>query len=159
VVTGTIFDTLRTHRSRAARRVQRRFALTQASANLGASQLVKLDLTLTKQQFRRLLRLARRAHASARLAVTATNARGHSTTTAFGHRRFGADTLRPHVLVPGALAGFATLIILHEFGHFAVAKRGGYAGGALLAVRRTLLLRFARGETEYGIGPTPLGVT
>ena len=55
------------------------------------------------------------------------------------------------------LAGIAALIILHEFGHFIVAKAVGmrverfslFFGRPLVSVRR--------GETEYGIGPIPLG--
>ena len=56
-----------------------------------------------------------------------------------------------------AFAGFAVLIILHEAGHFAAAKAVGmrverfslFFGKPLVSVRR--------GETEYGIGPIPLG--
>ncbi|HYV16018.1 MAG TPA: RIP metalloprotease [Conexibacter sp.] len=56
-----------------------------------------------------------------------------------------------------AFAGFAILIILHEAGHFAAAKAVGmrverfslFFGKPLVSVRR--------GETEYGIGPIPLG--
>jgi regulator of sigma E protease len=56
-----------------------------------------------------------------------------------------------------AFLGFALLIILHEAGHFATAKAVGmhvprfslFFGRPLLSVRR--------GETEYAIGPIPLG--
>src|SRR5437588_8535992 len=56
-----------------------------------------------------------------------------------------------------AFLGFAALIILHEAGHFAAAKAVGmrverfslFFGRPLWSVRR--------GETEYGIGPIPLG--
>jgi hypothetical protein len=76
VVTGTILDTLRAGRSRTV-------ALTQASANVLAGNLVKFDLTLTIKQFKKLVGLARRsAHASAALALTATTASGHSTINA-----------------------------------------------------------------------------
>ncbi|HEV2770783.1 MAG TPA: site-2 protease family protein [Solirubrobacteraceae bacterium] len=56
-----------------------------------------------------------------------------------------------------AFLGFAALIILHEAGHFAAAKALGmrverfslFLGKPLVSVRR--------GETEYAIGPIPLG--
>ena len=56
-----------------------------------------------------------------------------------------------------AFVGFAALIILHEAGHFFAAKAVGmrverfslFFGKPLVSVRR--------GETEYGIGPIPLG--
>jgi regulator of sigma E protease len=56
-----------------------------------------------------------------------------------------------------AFVGFALLIVLHEAGHFAAAKAVGmrverfslFFGKPLVSVRR--------GETEYGIGPIPLG--
>src|SRR5204863_8090629 len=56
-----------------------------------------------------------------------------------------------------AFLGFAALIILHEAGHFTAAKAVGmrverfslFFGKPLVSVRR--------GETEYGIGPIPLG--
>jgi regulator of sigma E protease len=55
------------------------------------------------------------------------------------------------------ILGFTVLIVLHEGGHFAAAKAVGmrverfslFFGKPLVAVRR--------GETEYGIGPFPLG--
>jgi hypothetical protein len=47
-----------------------------------AGRLVRLDLTLTLKQLRKLVRLAGRgAHASAAFTLTATNTTGHSTTT------------------------------------------------------------------------------
>ncbi|MGB2710566.1 MAG: site-2 protease family protein [Conexibacter sp.] len=56
-----------------------------------------------------------------------------------------------------AFAGFALLIVLHEAGHFAAAKAVGmrverfslFFGKPLVSVRR--------GETEYAVGPIPLG--
>ena len=55
-----------------------------------------------------------------------------------------------------AFAGFAVLIVLHEFGHFVAAKAVG------MRVERFFLffppkLVSKRGETEYGIGAIPLG--
>jgi regulator of sigma E protease len=56
-----------------------------------------------------------------------------------------------------AFLGFAALIVLHELGHFAAAKAVGmrverfslFFGKPLWSVRR--------GETEYAVGPIPLG--
>ena len=57
-----------------------------------------------------------------------------------------------------AFAGFAALIILHEFGHFAAAKAVGHARRALLAVLPAAdRAQVRRGETEYAIGAIPLG--
>jgi regulator of sigma E protease len=56
-----------------------------------------------------------------------------------------------------ALAGFAALIILHEFGHFAVAKAVGMRVERFALFFPPLLLKVRRGETEYGIGAIPLG--
>src|SRR3954449_7062581 len=57
-----------------------------------------------------------------------------------------------------AFLGFAALIILHEFGHFAAAKAVG------MRVERFSLFfppliwrRQGRGETEYATGAVPLG--
>src|SRR5437660_8260118 len=49
------------------------------------------------------------------------------------------------------------LIILHEFGHFAAAKAVGMRVERFSLFFGPLLVRFRRGETEYGIGPIPLG--
>jgi regulator of sigma E protease len=56
-----------------------------------------------------------------------------------------------------ALLGFVALIILHEFGHFAVAKAVGMRVERFSLFMGPLLVKFRRGETEYGIGPLPLG--
>jgi regulator of sigma E protease len=56
-----------------------------------------------------------------------------------------------------AFVGFAALIILHEFGHFAAAKAVGMRVERFSLFFGPLLVRFRRGETEYGIGPFPLG--
>ena len=56
-----------------------------------------------------------------------------------------------------AFLGFVALIILHEFGHFAAAKAVGMRVERFSLFMGPLLVRFRRGETEYGIGPFPLG--
>jgi len=56
-----------------------------------------------------------------------------------------------------AFAGFAALIILHEFGHFAVAKAVGMRVERFALFFPPLLFKVRRGETEYGIGAIPLG--
>jgi regulator of sigma E protease len=56
-----------------------------------------------------------------------------------------------------AFLGFAALIILHEFGHFVAAKAVGMRVERFSLFFGPLLVRFRRGETEYGIGPIPLG--
>jgi regulator of sigma E protease len=56
-----------------------------------------------------------------------------------------------------AIAGIAVLIILHEFGHFAAAKAVGMRVERFSLFFGPLLVKFRRGETEYGIGPIPLG--
>jgi regulator of sigma E protease len=56
-----------------------------------------------------------------------------------------------------AIAGIAALIILHEFGHFIVAKAVGMRVERFSLFFGPLLVKFRRGETEYGIGPIPLG--
>ena len=56
-----------------------------------------------------------------------------------------------------AFAGFAALIILHEFGHFAAAKAVGMRVERFSLFFGPMLVKFRRGETEYGIGPIPLG--
>jgi len=56
-----------------------------------------------------------------------------------------------------AFAGFAALIILHEAGHFAAAKAVGMRVERFSLFFGPLLVRVRRGETEYGIGPIPLG--
>jgi regulator of sigma E protease len=56
-----------------------------------------------------------------------------------------------------AFAGFAALIILHEFGHFAAAKAVGMRVERFSLFFGRTRLTFRRGETEYGIGWLPLG--
>ncbi|MBS1870123.1 MAG: site-2 protease family protein [Actinobacteria bacterium] len=56
-----------------------------------------------------------------------------------------------------AFAGFAVLIILHEGGHFAAAKAVGMRVERFSLFFGRPLVSFRRGETEYGIGPIPLG--
>jgi regulator of sigma E protease len=53
--------------------------------------------------------------------------------------------------------GFATLIILHEAGHFAAAKAVGMRVERFSLFFGRTPLRFRRGETEYGIGWIPAG--
>jgi regulator of sigma E protease len=56
-----------------------------------------------------------------------------------------------------AFAGFAALIVLHEFGHFVAAKAVGMRVERFSLFFPPLLLRRKRGETEYAIGAIPLG--
>ena len=56
-----------------------------------------------------------------------------------------------------AFAGFAALIILHEFGHFAAAKAVGMRVERFSLFFPPLVWKVRRGETEYGIGAIPLG--
>ena len=56
-----------------------------------------------------------------------------------------------------AFLGFASLIILHEAGHFLAAKAVGMRVERFSLFFGPLLVKFRRGETEYGIGPIPLG--
>jgi regulator of sigma E protease len=56
-----------------------------------------------------------------------------------------------------AFLGFAALIVLHEAGHFAAAKAVGMRVERFSLFFGPLLVRMTRGETEYGIGPIPLG--
>ncbi|HWF24989.1 MAG TPA: site-2 protease family protein, partial [Solirubrobacteraceae bacterium] len=51
-----------------------------------------------------------------------------------------------------AIAGIAALIILHEFGHFIVAKAVGMRVERFSLFFGPMLVKFRRGETEYGIG-------
>jgi regulator of sigma E protease len=55
------------------------------------------------------------------------------------------------------VGGFAALIVLHEFGHFAVAKAVGMRVERFALFFPPLLVKVRRGETEYGIGAVPLG--
>ncbi len=54
-------------------------------------------------------------------------------------------------------AGFSALIILHEFGHFIVAKWTGMRVERFFLFFPPKLVSVRRGETEYGIGMIPLG--
>jgi regulator of sigma E protease len=56
-----------------------------------------------------------------------------------------------------AFLGFAALIILHEGGHFAAAKAVGMRVERFSLFFGPLLIKRRIGETEYGIGPIPLG--
>src|SRR5947209_862326 len=56
-----------------------------------------------------------------------------------------------------AFLGFAALIILHEAGHFAAAKAVGMRVERFSLFFGPLLVKVRRGETDYGIGPIPLG--
>jgi regulator of sigma E protease len=56
-----------------------------------------------------------------------------------------------------AFLGFAALIILHEVGHFLAAKAVGMRVERFSLFFGPLLVKARRGETEYGIGPIPLG--
>jgi regulator of sigma E protease len=53
--------------------------------------------------------------------------------------------------------GIAALVLLHEFGHFAAAKAVGMRVERFSLFFGPFLVKFRRGETEYGIGPIPLG--
>ncbi|HEY1523852.1 MAG TPA: M50 family metallopeptidase [Solirubrobacteraceae bacterium] len=56
-----------------------------------------------------------------------------------------------------AFLGFAVLIILHEAGHFVAAKAVGMRVERFSLFFGPLLVSRRWGETEYGIGPIPLG--
>jgi regulator of sigma E protease len=56
-----------------------------------------------------------------------------------------------------AFAGFAMLIILHEFGHFAVAKLTGMRVERFALFFPPMIFKVKRGETEYGVGALPFG--
>jgi regulator of sigma E protease len=56
-----------------------------------------------------------------------------------------------------AFAGFAFLIIAHEFGHFVAAKRTGMRVEKFYLFFPPALFKRKRGETEYGIGAIPAG--
>ena len=53
--------------------------------------------------------------------------------------------------------GIISLVLLHELGHFAVAKAVGMRVERFSLFFGPMLVKFKRGETEYGIGPIPLG--
>lgn len=56
-----------------------------------------------------------------------------------------------------AFLGFAVLIILHELGHFAAAKKVGMRVEKFSLFFGKPLVKTRRGETEYGIGWIPAG--
>jgi regulator of sigma E protease len=56
-----------------------------------------------------------------------------------------------------AFAGFAALIVLHEFGHFAAAKLCGMRVERFALFFPPLIVKKKWGETEYGIGAIPFG--
>ena len=56
-----------------------------------------------------------------------------------------------------AFAGFCALIVLHEFGHFIVAKWTGMRVERFFLFFPPKAWSFKRGETEYGIGWIPAG--
>ncbi len=55
------------------------------------------------------------------------------------------------------VAGFAVLIIIHEFGHFIAAKATGMRVERFFLFFPPKVASIKRGETEYGIGALPLG--
>ncbi len=56
-----------------------------------------------------------------------------------------------------AFAGFALLVILHELGHFAVAKWVGMRVEKFSLFFPPTMFSRTRGETEYAIGAIPAG--
>lgn len=56
-----------------------------------------------------------------------------------------------------AFVGFAALILIHEFGHFAAAKLTGMRVERFSLFFPPTIARVRRGETEYAIGLVPLG--
>jgi regulator of sigma E protease len=66
---------------------------------------------------------------------------------------FLGDAL-PWVLV---VLGFSLLIVLHEGGHFAIAKKVGMRVERFFLFFPPKLVSMRRGETEYGIGAIPAG--
>src|SRR5215469_10444903 len=56
-----------------------------------------------------------------------------------------------------ALTGICALIVLHELGHFTVAKLVGMRVERFSLFFPPLIAKVRRGETEYGIGAIPLG--
>jgi regulator of sigma E protease len=53
--------------------------------------------------------------------------------------------------------GISALVILHELGHFAVAKAVGMRVERFSLFFGPMLIKVRRGETEYGMGVIPLG--
>jgi regulator of sigma E protease len=67
---------------------------------------------------------------------------------------FSIAGVGPWLLV---FAGFIVLIVLHEFGHFVMAKATGMRVERFFLFFPPKLVSVRRGETEYGIGMVPLG--
>src|ERR1700683_5778703 len=61
-----------------------------------------------------------------------------------------------HSILSAALV-FAVLVVVHEAGHFAIAKKGGFRVRRFCAGYPPKVLGFRRGETEYSLGATPFG--
>src|ERR687884_467755 len=55
------------------------------------------------------------------------------------------------------IAGFAFLVIIHEFGHFITAKATGMRVERFFLFFPPKIVSVKRGETEYGIGALPFG--
>lgn len=55
------------------------------------------------------------------------------------------------------IVGISLLVVLHEFGHFAVAKAVGMRVERFSLFFGPMIVKVRRGETEYGIGTIPLG--
>jgi regulator of sigma E protease len=53
--------------------------------------------------------------------------------------------------------GISALVVLHEFGHFAVAKAVGMRVERFSLFFGPMIVKVRRGETDYGIGVIPLG--
>src|SRR5437764_238925 len=56
-----------------------------------------------------------------------------------------------------AFLGFVALIVLHEAGHFTAAKAVGMRVERFSLFFGPMFVKKRIGETEYGIGPIPLG--
>jgi regulator of sigma E protease len=56
-----------------------------------------------------------------------------------------------------AFLGFSFLILAHEAGHFVAAKATGMRVERFSLFFGPLIVKVRRGETDYGIGPIPLG--
>ena len=56
-----------------------------------------------------------------------------------------------------AIAGLLALIFIHELGHFVAAKAVGMRATRFYVGFPPALVKFRRGDTEYGIGTIPLG--
>jgi len=56
-----------------------------------------------------------------------------------------------------AILVFAVLVVVHEAGHFAMAKKVGVRVLRFSVGYPPKVLGFRRGETEYSIGATPFG--